>query len=121
MSMKKTILLVDDDVDVLESTQYILMSEGYEVITSKNGEEAVTKYKENKPDITFLDIRMPVMDGYDAFFKIKEFDPKAKVIFITAFSIDEDKYTEAKKNGLLDLINKPFSLEDLKKIIAKYT
>ena len=112
---------MDDDTDVLESTQYMLVSEGYYVITGKNGEEAITKYKENKPDIVFLDIRMPVMDGYDAFFKIKEYDPKAKVVFITAFAIDDEKYIEAKKKTMLDFIIKPFTLEKLEEIIIKYT
>ena len=96
------------------------MSEGYDIIPAKNGQEAVTKYRENKPDIVLMDIKMPVMDGYEAFFKIKEYDPKAKVVFITAFSVEDKKYQAARNQALLDIIRKPFSLEDLERLIEKY-
>jgi len=112
---------VDDDLDVLESTQFMLIKEGYDVIPAKSGPEAIEKYKENKPDIVFLDIKMPVMDGYDVFFKIKELNPKAKIIFISAFAINDDKYKKARNANLLDLLKKPFSLQDMKKLIEKHT
>jgi len=111
---------VDDDLDVLESTQYMLINEGYDVIPAKSGLEAIEKYKENKPDIVFLDIKMPVMDGYDVFFKIKKLDPKAKIIFVSAFTIDEHNYQKTRDANLLDLLKKPFSLEDMKKLIEKH-
>ena len=97
------------------------MNEGHNVIPAKNGQEAVEKYKENKPDIVFLDIKMPVMDGYDAFFKIKEFDPNAKIVFITAFAVEDEKYQKVREKNLLDMVKKPFSLQDLKRLIEKYT
>jgi len=111
---------VDDDLDVLESTQYMLMNAGYNVIPGKNGQEALEKYKEHKPDIVFLDVKMPVLDGYNAFYKIKEFDPKAKVVLITAFSVDGEEYQKASDIGLKELVRKPFSLEDMKRVIEKY-
>ena len=111
---------MDDDLDVLESTQYMLINEGYDVIPAKSGPEAIEKYKENKPDIVFLDIKMPVMDGYDAFFKIKELDPKAKVVLTSAFIIDDEKQKKARNANLLDMLEKPFSLEDMKKLIEKH-
>ena len=70
MSSDKKILFVDDDSDFLESTQLMLMDEGYDVVPATNGEEAVAKYKEIKPDIVFLDIKMPGIDGYETFFRI---------------------------------------------------
>lgn len=120
MSSKKTILLVDDDVDLLENTAYMIKSIGYDVVTAEDGQEAVFKYKEIGPDLTLMDVKMPKMDGFDAFFKIKQFDPEAKVILITAFTLDEKKHLKAKSMSLIATINKPYSFEQLEETITKY-
>ena len=120
MIKNKIILIAEDDLDVLESTQYILLDEGYEVVTAHDGREAVEKYKKYEPDITFLDIRMPTLDGYEAFFDIKKHDPNAKIVFITAFVIDNQKTKQAKDMGLLDLLYKPIEFKEIIKIIQKY-
>lgn len=78
MSAKKIVLLVDDDVDLLENTAYMVKSMGCDVITAENGEDAVERYREIKPNLTFMDIKMPKMDGYDAFFKIKNMIQKLR-------------------------------------------
>jgi len=111
---------VDDDLDVLEATEYMLLNHGYDVISANSGQTALEKYKENQPDIVFLDIKMPVMDGYDVFFKIKEFDPKAKIILTTAFGIDGERYQRVRDNNLLELLKKPFNLADFNRLIEKY-
>jgi len=111
---------VDDDLDVLEATEYMLLNHGYSVISANSGQIAVEKYKENQPDIVFLDIKMPVMNGYDVFFKIKEFDPTAKIILTTAFAIDDEKYKSARDANLLELLKKPFKLADFNRLIEKY-
>ena len=121
MNRSKTILIADDDLDVLESTQYILLDEGYEVITAHDGADAVDMYKKYKPDMVFLDIRMPVLNGYEAFFDIKKYNSDAKIIFITAFSVDSKKTEKAKKMGLLDLLHKPIEFKKIIEIIQKYT
>lgn len=121
MSTKKTILLVDDDVDLLENTAYMIRSLGYEVITAENGKEAVSKYKEIRPNLTMMDIKMPVMDGFDAFFKMKQFDNDAKVVLITAYSIDEKKHLKAKSMSLTGTINKPYSFEQLEETVTHFT
>jgi len=120
MSVKKTILLVDDDLDLLENTAFMLKSSGYEVITAKDGEEAVAEYREFKPNLTVMDIKMPKMDGFDAFFKIKQYDPDAKVILITAYFVDEIKRLKAKSMSLITTINKPFTFESLDELVRKY-
>ena len=120
MSSQKTILLVDDDLDLLENTAYMIRSMGCDVITAENGQDAVLKYKEIEPDLTIMDIKMPIMDGFDAFFKMKQFDPKAKVVLITAFSVDEKKHLKAKSMSLLSTISKPYSFEQLEEIVRKH-
>jgi len=120
VSSKKTILLVDDDIDLLENTSFMVKSMGYDVVTAEDGHDAVLKYKDICPDLTIMDIKMPKMDGFDAFFKIKQFDPEAKVILITAFSMDEKKHLKAKSMSLLTTISKPYSFEQLDEIVTKY-
>lgn len=120
MSDKKTILLVDDDVDLLENTAFMIKGMGHDVFTAGDGDDGVSKYKDVRPNLTFMDIRMPKMDGYDAFFKIKQFDSNAKVVLITAYNQDEKKYLKAKSMSLLDSISKPYSFETLEGLIEKY-
>lgn len=120
MSEKKFILLVDDDVDLLENTAFMLKSMGYDIITAENGMEAVTKYKDISPALVIMDVKMPKMDGFDAFFKIKQFDSQARVILITAFSIDEKKHLKAKSMGLITTIPKPYSFEILQQLVEKH-
>lgn len=73
--MKKsdiTILVVDDDPDILEILSYNLNTEGYKVITAENGVEAVKKAKRKKPHLVILDVMMPEMDGIEACEQIRE-------------------------------------------------
>lgn len=120
MSGQKTILIVDDDVDLLENTAFMIKGMGHNVFTAKDGDDGVTKYKDVRPDLTFMDIRMPKMDGYDAFFKIRQHDSSAKVILITAYNQDEKKYLKAKSLGLIEAISKPYSFEILEGLINKH-
>jgi len=117
----KKVLLVDDDVDVLEPNQFLLIDEGYDVITAKNGAEAIDAYIENKPDIVLMDIKMPVLDGYEAFYKIMKIDKNAKIVFTSAYAIDNEKYQKAKQLGICDLLAKPFDIDSLVKSIIKYS
>ena len=112
--------MVDDDVDVLEPIQYLLIEEGHKVITASNGSEAITEYKENEPAITFMDIKMPVLNGYDAFNKIKELDKDAKIVFTSGYAIEDKEFQSAKKSGLCDILTKPFDIDSLLKMIKKY-
>jgi len=116
----KVIMIVDDDIDLLENTAFMVRGMGHDVFTATDGEEAVSKYKDVKPNLTFMDIRMPKMDGYDAFFKIKQHDSDAKVILITAYNQDEKKHLKAKSLSLIDTINKPYSFDTLEQLISKH-
>lgn len=121
MSSSKTILLVDDDTDLLENTSFMIRSIGFSVLTCENGAEAVKKYKEFSPDLVIMDIKMPKMDGFDAFFKIKQHDPNAKVVLITAYSIDEKKHLMAQNLGLITTISKPYSFDTIEDTVKKYS
>ena len=112
------ILLVDDDSELLESAEYMLGYEGYEIVTAKNGEEAVSKYDEIRPALTLMDIKMPILNGYDAFIRIIKKYPKANVVFTSAYAIDDNQFKNAKKLGLKGLLTKPFELEDLNDLVS---
>ena len=120
MDSDKKILLVDDDSDFLESTQLMLMDEGYDVIPATHGEDAVEKYKEFKPDIVFLDIKMPGIGGYETFFRIHRSDSDARVVFTSSYTLDSEKFKQAKDLSLKGLLNKPLEFDDLKKLIKKH-
>ena len=121
MQKNKTILVVDDDLDLLESTIEIIKNIGYDVITGTNGEEAIAKFRENMPNLVLMDIKMPKMDGYEAFFRIKEMYPDAKIILITGNEIDEIKYKKAKAVTLILLMTKPYSYEFLRELVIRYS
>ena len=118
MSSNPKILLVDDDTQFLEATEYMLKYEDYEVITAKNGEEAIKKYNESMPDIVLMDLKMPVMNGYDAFFKIKNNSPDAKIVFTSSYAINNEEFEKAESLGLFGLLTKPFDLDELNNIIT---
>ena len=91
------------------------------MVTAHDGADAVDMYKKYEPDMVFLDLRMPILNGYEAFFDIKKYNSDAKIIFITAFSVDSKKTEKARKMGLLDLLHKPIEFKQIIEVIQKYT
>ena len=118
MSESKVKMLVcDDSILARKSMTAMLNSFGYEnVFEVSNGEDAVNKYKAEKPDIVFLDIVMPVKDGITATKEIIEFDPDAKIIVISSVGT-QTHLREVIKAGAKDFIQKPVDQDLLKKII----
>ena len=114
--MGNQILLVDDDIDLLATFEESLSLRGYDVITAKNGNEAIEQHKEQKPCITFMDIKMPEMDGYETFSKIKEISHDAKIVFLTGHETNS-KTQIARNNGLIDILEKPIITEKLIELI----
>jgi len=88
------VLVVDDEADFREVMMFWLESKGYSVIKASDGEGAIRLVKEEEPDIIFLDLNMPVMDGVEALKKIREFNTTIPVIFISAY-VDDKRVNEA--------------------------
>lgn len=116
---KGTILVVDDDEAVLDTTSTLLEFFGYSVIQAKDGFDGISKYREESPGLVFLDVKMPKIDGYDTFFELKNEFPKARVILMTAHA-DYSKWEDAKKRNVLGLIEKPYTAEKLKNLTEKF-
>jgi len=102
---------------IIKSIQDIINEED-EIIQATNGEEAVSMYKEENPDISFMDLTMPIMDGFEATLAIKSFDPDAKIIIVSA-DIQEGSMKKAKENGALGFIKKPINPDNLKNMLIK--
>lgn len=109
-----TILVVDDDEDLLKALDFYLSQSNYHIIQAKNGEEAVTKAYELQPDLVLLDIMMPNLDGLTACRGIKSMEkPKdIPVIMLTAKG-DVETIKAAFKAGANDYVVKPFAIEQI--------
>ena len=109
--MKKgKILVVDDEVYIVHILDFSLGMEGYEVVTALDGEDALAKATEHRPDLIVLDIMMPKMDGYEACKRLKA-DPATRtipVILLSAKGRNVDQKTGFEV-GADDYITKPFS------------
>ena len=109
-----TILLVDDEADILEFLSYNLEKEGYQVLKAKNGKKALKLAAENKPQLIILDVMMPDMDGYELFWRVKDYDDKIPVIMMTGFGYDSThSIVKARQMGLQAVLYKPFRLDQL--------
>jgi len=107
--VKKRILVVDDERDIVDLLRYNLVKEGYEVVPAYNGKEALEKAS-HPPDLVILDVMMPVLDGFETCKKLKG-DPRTAsvpVLFLTASSSEVDEVLGLEL-GADDYIQKPIS------------
>jgi two-component system, OmpR family, alkaline phosphatase synthesis response regulator PhoP len=110
MSTVKKILIADDEPDILEIIQFNLQTEGYEVFTAKNGDEAIEEAKKHQPNLIILDIMMPGKNGIDVC-NILRMQPAFKdtlIIFLSALS-DEGTEIRGLETGADDYLTKPVS------------
>ena len=107
-----TILVVDDEAVLVKGIRFNLKSDGYDVITGSNGQEAVELTQSEKPDLVVLDVMMPVMDGLTACSRIREFSD-VPIILLTAKTDDMDKLMGF-EHGADDYLTKPFNILELK-------
>ena len=110
------IFVVDDDRDFGESLAEVFEERGHEVEMAYSGEEAVQRFETEDFDITFMDVRMPGMNGVDSFFALRKMKPDAKVMMMTAHSV-EQPLQQAVENGAVGVLRKPFDVDDLLKIL----
>lgn len=115
------ILIVEDNEANLYLLEFLLKSKGVDIIIARNGLEGVSKAAREKPDVIFMDIHLPKMDGYEATRTIRK-DIKMKetpIIAVTSFAMtgDRQKCIDA---GCNDYIEKPIDPENFLKVIEKY-
>lgn len=110
--MGTQVLLVDDNEEFLDSTKDVLEIEGYQVVTATDGERALSMVETGDFDVILMDIKMPGMNGVEAFVKMKECNPNIKVILFTAYSLQE-LIRRARKEGVYAIFNKPLEMTKL--------
>jgi two-component system chemotaxis response regulator CheY len=112
------ILVVDDAMFMRNKTSRLLQENGYEVVEASNGEEAVERYVKENPDLVLMDITMPILDGIESLKQMKEHDPEARVVMVTALG-QKSMVLEALKAGARDFIVKPFQSVTLLEAVRK--
>ena len=115
------VMICDDAAFMRMMIKDILTKNGEIAAEAENGQKAVEKYPEAKPDLVLMDITMPEMDGIEALKKIKALDPEAKIIMCSAMG-QQAMVIEAIQAGAKDFIVKPFQaervLEAVKKVVG---
>jgi len=114
------VLLVDDEDSIVDVGEEILHMMGYQVLAARSGKEAINIYQKNQAtiDIVILDMIMPEMGGEETYDKLKEINPKVKVLLSSGYSID-GKAKEILEKGCDGFIQKPFTVEELSQKIRE--
>jgi two-component system, OmpR family, alkaline phosphatase synthesis response regulator PhoP len=118
---KKRILVVDDEVDLVETVRFSLELEGYDVLVAYNGEEALNQARKENPDLILLDLMLPKLDGYKVC-RLLKFDERYKhipILMLTAKIQEKDKAT-GMETGANEYITKPFEMDELMKKVKGY-
>jgi two-component system alkaline phosphatase synthesis response regulator PhoP len=120
MSQKK-ILVVDDEVDLVETIRFPLEMEGFNVLVSYNGEDALNQARKERPDLILLDLMLPKLDGYKVC-RLLKFDERYKdipILMLTAKTQEKDKLL-GKETGADEYITKPFEIDELISKVKTY-
>jgi two-component system response regulator AtoC len=114
----KSVLVIDDDPLIRKTLTSYLSKKGFEAVAAEDGEEGIQKYEEHIPDLVILDIRLPDVDGLEVLGRIREKNPNASIIIMTAY--DDMKTTiEAIKLGAFEYLVKPLDYVELDLTIDK--
>jgi two-component system response regulator AtoC len=108
-----TVLIVDDERTLARSIKAFLTESGYNAEVAGTAEQALELLERLRPDVIFLDVRLPGMSGIELLQKIREFDPAVPVVIMTAFGTIEGA-VDAVKRGAFDYLKKPVDLDELK-------
>ena len=118
MDEKASILVADDNMSLVKTMSFVLQRKGYAVTTAGDGPEAISRVKEKHFDIIFMDIKMPLMNGVEAYKAIKKVRPGAMVIMMTAYAV-EDLIQEALEEGAYGIVYKPADIEKMINLIEE--
>lgn len=127
---KAKVMLVDDEPDILETVQYALEREGYEVVTATTGIEALGVVRANEPDLLLLDVMLPGENGYRVARMVREdqergvYTHEFPIVLVTArdLSLDPDREKMFREFSRADMVvYKPFDLDDLLALVETLT
>jgi signal transduction histidine kinase len=118
MEFEAKILIIDDEEIVLDSCEKILAGRNYKIFTAPNGTIGLERLEEVKPDLVFVDLKMPGISGFDVLERIQGVDPNIVCIVITGFATVSSAI-EAMKKGAYDFLPKPFTPDELRLITKR--
>lgn len=113
-----SVLIVDDELQLVEAFRKQLGREGMHVITASYANEALSIMKEERVDVGVLDIKLPDLDGVELLLKLKQIEPTLEVIMLTAYA-SVDTAIRSMKLGAYDYLTKPCKISELQKVILK--
>ena len=111
------ILVVDDDADLRECLQLMLTSMGFGVTCAANGQEALEEMEGHDPDLILLDMKMPIMNGWEFCRALEGLDSRPPIVVVTAAPDPPGRAAEVHADGWL---GKPFEIADLEAIVRKF-
>ena len=111
MAKKKKLLLVDDEADFVWLASQMLEDAGYHVLEASNGEEALTRFKKDIPDLVLMDYRMPGENGLETSLQMKQLHPEIPIVIITGYA-EIRVAVNAMKAGIYDYVTKPLNPDD---------
>jgi CheY-like chemotaxis protein len=117
MTMKR-ILVIDDEEGMRDVFYRLLSSEGYIVETARDGNEGLDKVKKRQFDLSFIDVRMPELNGLETFLQIKKLQPGIKAFLISGYAVDS-LVEKAVQEGALGCIRKPSGIRDVVRVAKK--
>ena len=118
MTGNANILIVDDNASQCKTMSLILRHKGHAVATANDGPEAIKRVQEQPFDMIFMDVKMPLMNGVEAYRRIKEIRPDAVVVMMTAYAV-EDLVQQALEEGAYGIVYKPLDIERVIAIIEE--
>jgi len=120
MKKQANILVVDDNTDLLKTFALILKRKGYIVDMAEDGVQALDKFRSQRFDVVIMDVVMPRMDGIEALQKMKEINPEAKIILMTAYC-EEERLQKVTKEGAYSTLYKPVNIARLMELLGEVT
>lgn len=116
----KQILIVDDEPGIRSLLERILVEEGYDVLTASDGNTAISMLKHKRISVLFLDLMMPPPDGFDILHFLRTFPKRPIIVVISGIGSDDFLETLKKAYPIYYYLHKPFNVEDVRKLLAKF-
>lgn len=110
------VLVVDDQPGVRQLLDIVITQAGHRVHTAQNGLEALEKVRSVRPQVVFMDVRMPLMDGLEALRRIRRMAPETRVVIMTAY-ISEHTVKQAMEEGAICCLVKPFDIREVVSLV----
>jgi DNA-binding response OmpR family regulator len=118
--VKKKILVVDDDENICELFNDFLKREGHEPTTVRDGADALSLAQKSRWDLVFLDLSLPVLNGWDIIKSLRQIQPGIKVVITTGLPCEEEIRKVGENRGAIDFLQKPFLLNQITEIITRH-